>query len=341
MGSGALGLGLWDFLTALHQQVRRTLRRQGLCPPGSKVLVGLSGGSDSVALTLILRNLAERLDFSVAAVAHLNHRLRAAADADEAFCRAFAAQTGLPIVVDAVDVQAYAGTERLSVEDAARRARYAFLHRAAADLGADRIAVGHTRDDQAETFLLKLIRGAGLTGLGGIFPRRGVVIRPVLDVSRADLRAYLADRGQAWIEDESNASVANPRNRIRHRVLPELDLAYGGAGPSIARTAHLVREDGQWLDELGRRRFDELARQSADGVEIDAAALAQEPLPVRRRVVWQALKAVASGREVGLEHVETALEVLAGECAGADAPGSRVELRRGKLVLRVSGQSWP
>jgi tRNA(Ile)-lysidine synthase len=329
-------------LTAVHQQVRRTIRRHDLCPPGSRLLVGLSGGSDSVALTLLLQELAERCGFVVAAAAHLNHRLRAAASGDEAFCREFAARAGLPIVIDAVDVQAYAAAERLSVEEAARRARYTFLHRAAADQGADRIAVGHTRDDQAETFLLKLIRGAGLSGLGGIYPRRGVIVRPLLDVARADLRAYLAGRSETWVEDESNEWVGNPRNRIRHRVLPELDLAYGGAArPSIARTAHLAREDGQWLDELGQRRLDELGVRAAEGLEFDAPALGREPLPIRRRVLWLALKAVAGNREVGLEHVETALDVLAGECAGADLPGCRMELRRGKLVLRLSGQGWP
>jgi tRNA(Ile)-lysidine synthase len=291
---------------------------------------------------LVLKDLAERSGFSVAAVAHLNHRLRAAADGDEAFCRDFAARAGLPIVIDVVDVQAYAASERLSVEEAARRARYTFLHRAAADHGADRIAVGHTRDDQAETFLLKLIRGAGLSGLGGIYPQRGVIVRPLLDIGRAELRAYLEGRGEAWIEDESNTWVGNPRNRIRHRVLPELDLAYGGAArPSIARTAHLVREDGQWLDELGQRRLDELAARTADGLDLDAGPLRIDPLPIRRRVLWLAMKMVAGDREVGLEHVETALEVLAGECAGADLPGCRMELRRGKLVLRLSGQGWP
>ena len=186
---GNLGVGSWEFtLTALLQQVRRTIRRHALCPPGSRLLVAVSGGSDSVALTLLLQEMAGAMDVSIASLAHLNHRLRPAAASDEQFCRDFAVRAGLRIVIDAIDVQAYAAGERLSLEEAARRARYAFLHEVARDCGADRIAVGHTRDDQAETFLLKLIRGAGLAGLGGIYPQRGVVIRPLLDVSRADLR---------------------------------------------------------------------------------------------------------------------------------------------------------
>jgi tRNA(Ile)-lysidine synthase len=325
-------------LTALHQQVRRTIRRHGLCPSGTRLLVGLSGGSDSVALTLILREMAERSGFAVVGVAHFNHGLRATAGRDEQFCRDLAARLAVPIEVGAVDVQAYAASQRQSVEEAARRARYAFLHRAAADAGADRIAVGHTRDDQAETFLLKLIRGAGLAGLGGIYPQRGIVIRPLLDVARDDLRDYLCSRGETWVEDETNASLDNPRNRVRHRVLPELDAAYGGpTRPGIARTAALVREDGQWLDQVADQRFGVLAITNSNGLELDAPALASEPPPIRRRILLKAMRTLAGPREVGMEHVEAALEVLAGKAAAADLPGCRVELLRGKLVLIVQG----
>ena len=322
----------------LHQQVRRTIRRHALCPPGTRLLIGVSGGSDSIALTLILREISGHADFSIATLAHFNHRLRPTAGRDEQFCREFADRAGMPLAIDAVDVRAYAASERLSVEDAARRARYAFLHRAAADAGADRIAVGHTRDDQAETFLLKLIRGAGLSGLGGIYPQRGAVIRPLLDVTRGDLREYVAGRGESWVDDESNDSLDNPRNRIRHRVLPELDAAYGGPTRSgIARTAALVREDGQWLDDIADRRFDVLASEGPNGLELDAAALAAEPAPIRRRILLRALRTLAGPREVGLEHVETALEVLGGGCSGADLPGGRLELRRGTVVLLGRG----
>jgi tRNA(Ile)-lysidine synthase len=318
---------------ALLQQVRRTLLRHDLCPPGSRLLIALSGGSDSVALTRILQDLEGNSGFSIAALAHFNHRLRPAAARDEQFCRNFAAERGLAIVIDALDVQSYAASERLSIEDAARLARYTFLHRAAADLGADRIAVGQTRDDQAETLLLKLVRGAGPAGLGGIYPRRGAVVRPLLEVSRAELREYLTERGQTWVEDESNDDVSNPRNRIRHRVLPELEQAYGNATRSIARAAGLLREEGQWLDELGRTRFEALAVLSTARCELDAASLRREPAPVRRRILLTAIRTMAPEREVGLDHVEMALEVLAETAAAADVPGCRLELRRGKLVL--------
>jgi tRNA(Ile)-lysidine synthase len=283
---------------------------------------------------LILRELADNGGFSMAGLAHVNHRLRPTADRDEQFCRALAARLELPIVVNQIDVADYAATEHLSIEEAARRARYAFLHRAAADLGADRIAIGHTRDDQAETLLLKLIRGAGLTGLGGIYPSRGALIRPLLDVSRADLREYLAARGESWMEDETNADLTNPRNRIRHRVIPELDASYGGVvSGSIARAAGLAREDGAWLDSLADRRYGELASTDSEGVTFSAVELSAESEPVRRRILLKALREVANMREVALEHVETAADILNGTSAGADLPAARLELRRGKLVL--------
>jgi tRNA(Ile)-lysidine synthase len=318
----------------LHQRVRKTIERHALCPPGTRVLIGLSGGSDSVALVFLLRDLAENGGFTVAGLAHLNHQLRTTAHRDEAFCRELADRLNVRILVKNEDVQGYARGRNLSVEDAARRIRYDFMEQAADALGADRIAIGHTQDDQAETLLLKVIRGAGLTGLGGIHPRRGRVIRPLLDVSRAELRSYLAARGEPWVDDESNEDLDNPRNRIRHVVLPELDRAAGGSTrPAIARAAGLLREDAEWFDELATRRYVELTEESPDGLTIEASALLAEPPPLRRRILLRALRAAAGGREVGLEHVEAAMAALAGAAGGADVPGGRVELKRGKLVL--------
>jgi tRNA(Ile)-lysidine synthase len=302
------------------------------------LLIGLSGGSDSVALTFLLVALAKHGGFTVVSLAHLNHRLRPTSARDEQFCRDLAARLGLAIAIESANVKDHAADEGLSIEDAARRLRYDFLQRAARGCGADRVAVGHTEDDQAETYLIKLARGAGLAGLGGIYPRRGPLIRPLLDVSRAALREYLTSRTEAWVEDETNADLDNPRNRVRHRVLPELDRAAGGpTRSSIARSAGLAREDGQWLDELAAARFAQLATTTGEGLQLDARDLAAEAPPVQRRVLLAAMRSQAGGREVGLEHVEAVHEVLAGLTAGVDIPGSRVELRHKNLVLVQQG----
>ncbi len=158
-----------------------TIREHSLAPRGATVVAALSGGSDSVALVELLRELTDAGELRLAGVAHFHHGLRGeAADADERFCAALAARTGLPIEIGRGDVAALARDRRLSVEDAARQARYAFLEQARTVLGADVVAVGHTRDDQAETFLLRILRGAGTRGLTAIHPRVGCVIRPLL-----------------------------------------------------------------------------------------------------------------------------------------------------------------
>ena len=325
-------------MNALLQQIRRTILRYALCPPGTRVLVGVSGGSDSVALLRALLELAPTSEFGVAGVAHFNHQLRAAAPGDEQFCRELARTLGLPFVVDGADVAAHAATQGLSIEDAARRLRYDYLERATPQAGADRVAVGHTLDDQAETVVLKLMRGAGPVGLGGVYPKRGVVIRPLLDVSRDELRAWLASFGQPWMEDETNADLSNPRNRVRHRVLPELDAAYGGSTrAAIARSAELAREDGLWLDELAGARYQVLVTFGQDCLQVDAVALLAEPPALQRRVLWQVMRARNGAREIGLEHVELALAVLRGHSRAADVPGSRWELRGRKLVLLDRG----
>src|SRR5688572_5786712 len=165
-------------------RVLRTIRKHRLFPRGANVLVALSGGPDSVALLHILRTLEQRAELFVAGVAHLNHRLRGEdADADEQFCRELAAELGLTIEVDRADIASVARESGRSIEDAARSVRYAFLDEAAERLGAAVIAVGHSQDDQAETFLLRLLRGAGARGLSGIRPRAGRVVRPLLEIS--------------------------------------------------------------------------------------------------------------------------------------------------------------
>jgi tRNA(Ile)-lysidine synthase len=274
------------------------------------------------------------MHFAIAGVAHLNHQLRDTADRDETFCRDLAARLGLAILAGRADVKAMSEAKGLSLEDAARRARYEFLEKAASQLEATSVAVGHTLDDQAETFLLKLLRGAGATGLGGIYPVRGQVIRPVLETSRSELQEYLRAIGESWVEDETNADVSNPRNRVRHDVLPHLETTLGlPARRAIARAAGLVGEDARWLDELAADKLVTLSTAMAGGLELDADQLRSAPLPLIRRILLRALRSRANGREVSLEHVQTALDVLTGLSAGAEVPGSRVELRGKKLVL--------
>src|SRR3954469_984061 len=177
---------------ATIDNVRRYAARHSLWTPGTRIVAAVSGGSDSVALAFVLRDLAARNQLVLAGVAHLHHRIRGgAADADAAFCRELADRLGVPVVIGEADVPAEAHEHGVSIEVAGRHARQRFFREALASIAADRIAVAHTRDDQAETVLLRLTRGAGTGGLGGMAPLRDHLIRPVLDATRRELEAYL------------------------------------------------------------------------------------------------------------------------------------------------------
>jgi tRNA(Ile)-lysidine synthase len=156
----------------------------------------------------------------------------------------------------------------------------------------------------------------------------------VLEVSRTELREFLHTLGETWVEDETNADVSNPRNRVRHTILPHLEATSGlPARRAMARAAGLIGEDARWLDELAADKLATLSVVTSAGLELDAEQLRSMPLPIVRRVLLGALRSCANGREVGFEHVQTALDVLTGLSAGAEVPGSRVELRGKKLVL--------
>jgi tRNA(Ile)-lysidine synthase len=330
---------------SIAASVRHTIRRHALLAGGDRVAVALSGGPDSVALVHLLRELEAAGDLAVAGLAHFNHQLRGpAADADERFCRDLAARLGLPIEVGRADVRAAARLQKRSIEDTARHLRYEFLRAAAVRLGAAAMAVGHSLDDQAETFLLRLIRGSGTRGLGSIWPRAGVIIRPLIDVPRSALRQYAAEHGLAFQDDATNADLSVPRNRVRHELLPYLAREFS---PNIvevlARDASLARDD----DERLEREAIELAasvvlsdtdtdkgvmhgRGAASGrVVIDATALASMPAALASRIARLALERQAAGGFVGFDAVQRLLGLARdGEPGMAlSLPGQQVRLR--------------
>ncbi len=328
--------------------VARTIRREGLIRPGDRVAVALSGGSDSVALTWLLRTIAADLGASIAGLVHINHGLRgAASDEDAAFCRALALRLRLPIDVHHRDVAAEARTRRVSLEVAARVARYEGLDESAARLGATVVATGHTEDDQAETVLLRLLRGAGTRGLSGIRMRRGTFIRPLLETRRALLRRYLTALGEPWCEDVSNADVAIPRNRIRHELVPVLaDIAPGGVA-ALARLARLAQDDEEFVEHQANARS---AGVVLGAGTIDAAALSALPAALARRLVRKIAEDSAPNTQLSARHIE-AVRGLAGTdnpLGALDLPGLSVLRRRGTIEFApgprpepVRAAPWP
>jgi tRNA(Ile)-lysidine synthase len=311
-----------------------------MVPPGGRVLVALSGGPDSVALLHLLRELEARGDLVVAGVAHLNHGLRgAAADADERFCRELATELGLTAEIAHEDVRAMAQAQHRSIEDAARTARYAFLEAAADRLGADAIAVGHSLDDQAETFLLRLLRGAGPRGLGGIRPRAGRVIRPLIEISRQELRGYASDRGLAFREDETNADVTIPRNRVRHELLPILTGFSPAVVEVLAREAEIAREDEDFLSRAAIDLASTVVLVTKRGFEVDVAGVRAMHPALASRVVRGALDRAAPGQFIGRDHIRAVLALAAGEGTSVSLPGTKVRREGGRLIFGAGDEA--
>jgi tRNA(Ile)-lysidine synthase len=326
-----------------------TIRRHRMLDGGETVLVAVSGGADSVALLHVLRALANDLALRLH-VAHVDHGLRPDSSRDADFVRALAERCSLPVEIARVTITA----EGESLEAAARAMRYGALESIADRVGADRIAVAHTADDQAETVLMRLLEGAGPRGLAGIPAVRGRIIRPLLAARRAEIVAALTAEGEGWIEDPSNRDPRFVRNRIRHRVLPALAAENPDIVPALLRTARLAREA---TDALARVAADELAAHAvidADTVTLPIARLQALPAPIATEVLHQAAARLGARAPLrawahrGLRRVigtppprrpfklgGVIVEVSGGRVRLAARPGSHVEPR----TLTVPGST--
>jgi tRNA(Ile)-lysidine synthase len=254
---------------SLSQQVLHNFQAQKFVRPGDRVGVAVSGGADSVALLLLLLELREKVGI-VLSVVHFNHKLRGkASDTDEIFVAKLAARHGLEFHSSSSEVAKKAEKERANLEDAARRARYDYFRSLVGSGACTRIAVAHTADDQAETVLGHIVRGTGLAGLAGIHPVAGPVFRPLLNMRRADLRAYLRRRKQSWREDATNRDLQRLRARIRKKLLPLLEEQFQPAIVAhLATLASLAREDEALLETIVQRRMSAAVQKGQGGSRI-------------------------------------------------------------------------
>ncbi len=336
----------------LLESVSAAIEAHSLLPAGSAIVVAVSGGADSVALLDVLRQLAPSKRWRLH-VAHVNHGLRGAeSDADAGFAAHCAARAGVPCTVRAVDA-ARAQQDHASPENSARRLRYQALAAIAREVGARFIALAHHQDDQAETVLLHLLRGSGLGGLAGMGyasplplaaetepplrptamhengrgparprPEAAVTLaRPLLDVARADLRAYCARRGLAFREDSSNADTAPQRNWLRHVALPLLETRYPAAARTLARAAHVLAEDHAYLTGAAEDWLRRHAQRCDGGVLLDGPAWRALEPALQTAALRRAIARIA-GHTQGLEyaHVANARAALREGRTGAAAP---------------------
>lgn len=305
------------------EAVLATVRRRRLLKKRDLVLAAVSAGPDSTALVGALAALRELGEIAGVVALHVDHGLRAGGAEDAACAAAACARLGVPF--ESVRVRVDPG----NVQAEARRARYAALRGAAARAGATRIATGHTRTDQAETVLLRLLRGAGARGLGAIPPRRGALVRPLIDRSREEGIDFCARAGLAWRNDPTNATPRFARNRLRLSVWPELLALAPAAETALARAADLARADERAL--AARARLIAAAEGS-----VSISALVAEPLAVRRRVVRQLWRAVCGRGTLEAKHVDAVLALARRRKPGRSAlPGGLEALSRyGRLEVR-------
>lgn len=356
------------FMADLKTRVQAYIQQHALLPQGATVVAGVSGGADSLCLLHLLRALS--LEFGICLhVAHLNHGLRGAeADADAQAVAALAAGWGLPCTVGRADVAALAAVPGVSLEEAARHARYRFLAEVAAGIGATIIAVGHNADDQAETVLMHFLRGSGVAGLRGMLPctpladyRLGedeltaalsrvspaspLLVRPLLAVPRAEIEAYCAAHSLVPRFDRSNEDTTFFRNRLRHELLPLLTTYNPNIRAILTHTAEALAGDYEVLRQQLTAAWAAISLPaSPTEVRFDLTRWRALPLGLQRATVREAVARLRrSLRDIGWEHVETAVQLARRGATGQTATlpaGLALEVSYGELRVAEAGAAW-
>jgi len=326
----------------LESKVLDFIQRYSLISHKELLVVGVSGGADSVCLLYVLTKWQKELGIKLH-IAHLNHQLRGVeSKADAEYVSNLAGSLGIPITIDRQDVAAYKTERNCSIEEAARELRYAFLARVAGKVGAHRIATGHTRDDQVETILMHILRGTGITGLCGLAPcspmaydsqgmslppsppslrasplslraKRSnlLVIRPLLDIIREETTSYCQEHQLDPRIDSSNLSLSFFRNRLRLQLLPLLRQYNPSVDQALLRLADIAKEDSALIEQQASELWDEVARQENDTIYLDKKQVAGLPIALQRHLLRAAVTKLAGDvRDIEANHIEAARSLL-------------------------------
>jgi tRNA(Ile)-lysidine synthase len=327
----------------LTSKVKQTVERFCMLKPGDRVVVAVSGGPDSVCLLSVLQALAKDLNL-VLHVAHLDHLFRGKESADEAlFVAGLAEKLGIPATIGKIDVPAFCRERGLSSQEGARTARYDFFSRVVEATRASRIATGHTADDQAETFLMRLLRGAGVSGLSGIPPVRENIIRPLIEVTRQEVLEHIKEAGLAFVTDPSNSKPAYTRNKIRLDVLPVLKQFNPRLIETLASEAALLRDEDEAMEACLARLVPGIISREKDFVVFKREEFNALPQAFRRRLFKRAVD-LAGAESSGLSSVQIdeALAFMAGAGVGRAMRlphGLTVEREYGKFIISLQAAS--
>jgi tRNA(Ile)-lysidine synthase len=296
-------------------EFKKSVEQNRLVQPGDKILVAYSGGPDSTALVDLLLELSREWPLEIS-LAHFNHKLRRTAARDERFVRTMAGRWKLRLFGKSQDVKAHARRKRLNLEEAGRELRYNFLKMTAAKIGANKIATGHTMNDQAETVLMRLLRGTGRHGLGGISPIvDGTIIRPLLGIERQSLAVYLRRRGLRYCRDETNEDRRFLRNKVRLGLIPYLQKNYdAGIVRRLTRLASLLQEEDEFLDRITREKCRRLIMGQGTAQRLDGRHLSSFPVALARRCVRQFLRELKGDlRGISYDDVDAVLGLTEGK----------------------------
>lgn len=298
----------------IQQAVGKTIETYRMLQTGDSVLVGVSGGPDSMALLHVLIALVPRLHLRLG-VAHLNHGLRKEdSDCDAEFVASIARQLGLPNYVQKMDVRSYQKINRLSLEEAARHVRYDFYYAVAKTNGYDKIALGHHADDNAELVLMHIFRGSGTRGVSGIPPVRGEkIIRPLIDLKKSEILDFLARKKIAYISDLSNKDTQYLRNRIRHHLIPSLKSSYNPKiSETLIRMASITRVEEDWIEDILNPIFEESVIEiNDDKIILSAQYVDRLHIAAKRRIFRRAIARVKGDlKRISLSHIESAIRLL-------------------------------
>ena len=309
-------------------KVKKTVDSFGMLSPGDVIVAGVSGGSDSMALLFALCDLRELYPDIDVIVSHVNHGLRGAeSDEDAEYVREAAGRLNFSFECVRVDTEGFRKKRGLSLEDAARELRYDFFNDILAKRSAQRIATAHTLNDQAETVIMRLIRGSGSQGLAGIRPSVGNIIRPLINVTKLEAREYLQSKGVSWREDSTNSSNEFLRNRIRNELIPLLESYNPAIEQVLSRVAAVCAAEADFISAEAERKFKELARVVDEGVLGDTEKLLREPPAIRFSVMRKSILAVKGDlNSVSAKHLFSMDEVVrSGESsAEVNLPGGVV-----------------
>ncbi len=333
--------------TGLISKIRKCCRAHRMFEPGDTAVCAVSGGPDSIAMLHGLLELKDELGISLS-VAHLDHGFREESASEAEFVGKTAESLGLPFYTEKARLKERLEGLSVNKQAKAREARYEFLERAATALKADRIAIAHTADDQAETVLMRIIRGSGTHGLAAIPPIRGTVVRPLIYATRSEVESYLAEREIESVSDPSNLKKIYIRNRVRLELLPELREYNPRITEALSKTAELLRTDEEFLDACSREALGKVARRGKglpDGcIALDLGRLERLPQAIKRRVVRLSVEEIRDAPGLSYGHVLKAVnEISEGPTGrGIDVPGGlRVEKSYREILVRIPGEAPP